>query len=48
MGGDADRRVDGQDLRGLALQLRPKEINEVMTGKRGWEKDGLGKTGRPI
>lgn len=37
--------ADGQIFGALALQLRPKEINEVMTGKRGWEKDGLGKTG---
>lgn len=37
---------DGGEIFGaLALQLRPKEINEVMTGKGGWEKDGLGKTG---
>ena len=29
----------------LALQLRPEEINHVMTGDRQWEKDGLGRTG---
>jgi class 3 adenylate cyclase len=29
----------------LALQLRPKEINAVMTGDSGWESDGLGRTG---
>ncbi len=29
----------------LALQLRPAEINNVMTGNRNWEKDGLGRTG---
>jgi class 3 adenylate cyclase len=37
---------DGGGIYGaLALQLRPKEINEVMTGKGGWEKDGLGRSG---
>lgn len=29
----------------LALQLRPSEINDVMTGNGRWEADGLGKTG---
>ena len=29
----------------LALQLRPEEINHVMTGDRQWEEDGLGRTG---
>jgi hypothetical protein len=29
----------------LALQLKPSEINKVMTGDRGWEQDGLGETG---
>ena len=29
----------------LALQLRHKEINAVMTGDSGWESDGLGRTG---
>ena len=29
----------------LALQLSLDRINDVMTGNRGWEKDGLGTTG---
>ena len=29
----------------LALQLRPSNINAVMTGNKGWEADGLGQTG---
>lgn len=29
----------------LALQLSAAGINDVMTGKRGWEADGLGRTG---
>ncbi len=29
----------------LALQLSSDGINSVMTGDRGWERDGLGKTG---
>lgn len=36
---------DGGIYGALALQLRPQEINEVMTGDGGWEKDGLGRTG---
>lgn len=36
---------DGRIYGALALQLRPKEINDVMTGLGGWEKDGLGKSG---
>ncbi len=37
---------DGGGIYGaLALQLRPKEINEVMTGNGGWEEDGLGRSG---
>ena len=37
---------DGGGIYGaLALQLRPKEINKVMTGNNGWEEDGLGQTG---
>jgi hypothetical protein len=29
----------------LALQLKPSEINKVMTGDRQWEHDGLGQSG---
>ncbi len=29
----------------LALQLSAEGINKVMTGDRGWERDGLGRTG---
>ncbi len=37
---------DGGGIYGvLALQLSVSEINKVMTGNRGWEKDGQGKTG---
>lgn len=37
---------DAEGIRGvLALQLRPAEINDVMTGKRQWETEGLGLTG---
>jgi class 3 adenylate cyclase len=30
----------------LALQLSTAAIEDVMTGRQGWEKDGLGKTGQ--
>ncbi len=37
---------DGSQLLGvLAVQLPVDEINNVMTGNRNWEKDGLGKSG---
>ena len=37
---------DGQDRLGVfALQLSTEAIEDVATGGRGWEKDGLGKTG---
>ena len=36
---------DGGIYGALAMQLRPKEINAVMTGDSGWEADGLGRTG---
>ena len=37
---------DGGGIYGvLALQLSVDEINNVMTGDQGWEKDGQGKTG---
>lgn len=37
---------DGGGIYGiLALQLSVDRINDVMTGKQGWEKDGQGKTG---
>lgn len=36
-----DGRIEGA----LALQLKPSETNKVMTGNRGWETDGLGRTG---
>ena len=29
----------------LAMQLSSEELDNVMTGNRGWERDGLGKTG---
>ena len=29
----------------LALQLKPTEINSVMTGNREWKEDGLGDSG---
>ena len=32
----------------LAFQLSTEAINNVMTGNRGWEKDGLGKTGEAL
>jgi class 3 adenylate cyclase len=38
---------DGQERLGvLALQLSTAAIDDVMTGKRGWVKDGLGQTGQ--
>jgi len=36
-----DGRIDGV----LALQLKPSEINRVMTGDQGWQADGLGESG---
>lgn len=37
---------DADGIRGvLALQLRAAGINTVMTGDRGWERDGLGRSG---
>jgi class 3 adenylate cyclase len=37
---------DGGGIYGvLAMQLSADRINDVMTGKKGWEKDGQGKTG---
>ena len=37
---------DGSGIHGaLALQLSSEGINNVMTGDRGWEDEGLGKTG---
>ena len=32
----------------LALQLSTEAINRVMTGDRGWQREGLGKTGESI
>ena len=40
---------DGKKLLGvLAFQLSTDAINNVMTGNRGWETDGLGKTGEAL
>ena len=40
---------DGQEHVGvLALQLSTAAIDEVMTGNRGWVRDGLGKTGESV
>lgn len=37
---------DGRGIQGvLALQLNADGINKVMTGDRGWEAEGLGRTG---
>ncbi len=37
---------DGNERLGIfALQLSSAAIDDVMTGKRGWERDGLGQTG---
>lgn len=36
---------DGGIYGALALQLRPKELNDVMTGNGDWEQDGLGASG---
>jgi class 3 adenylate cyclase len=32
----------------LALQLSTKAIDDVLTGHRGWQKDGLGQTGQSV
>jgi class 3 adenylate cyclase len=40
---------DGKERIGiLAFQLSTEAINNVMTGNRGWETDGLGKTGEAL
>lgn len=40
---------DGQERLGVfALQLSTAAIDDVMTGKRGWERDGLGQTGESV
>lgn len=40
---------DGEERLGVfALQLSTEAIDRVMTGNRGWERDGLGKTGESI
>ncbi|HKF46670.1 MAG TPA: adenylate/guanylate cyclase domain-containing protein [Terracidiphilus sp.] len=40
---------DGKERIGiLAFQLSTDAINKVMTGDRGWENDGLGKTGEAL
>ncbi|MFM9034206.1 MAG: adenylate/guanylate cyclase domain-containing protein [Mycobacterium sp.] len=37
---------DGGGIYGvLAMQLSSEELDNVMTGNRGWDRDGLGKTG---
>jgi class 3 adenylate cyclase len=36
---------NGQNIGVLALQLSNKEIDNVVSGNRGWIRDGLGKTG---
>jgi class 3 adenylate cyclase len=39
--------VDGQESVGVfALQLSTAAIDDVVSGRRGWEKDGLGRTGQ--
>jgi class 3 adenylate cyclase len=40
---DGDRRLGA-----LVLQLSTEAINQVMTGDRGWLRDGLGQTGESI
>ncbi len=41
--------VDGDERLGIfALQLSTAAIDEVMTGRRGWKKDGLGTTGQSV
>ncbi|MBV8072314.1 MAG: HAMP domain-containing protein [Acidobacteriaceae bacterium] len=40
---------DGDERLGIfALQLSTAAIDDVMTGRRGWERDGLGKTGQSV
>ncbi len=40
---------DGQERLGVfALQLSTAAIDDVMTGKRGWERDGLGHSGESV
>lgn len=40
---------DGQERLGVfVLQLSTAAIDDVMTGKRGWERDGLGQTGESV
>lgn len=40
---------DGQERLGVfALQLSTAAIDDVMTGRRGWEREGLGKTGESV
>jgi class 3 adenylate cyclase len=40
---------DGQERLGVfALQLSTAAIDDVMTGNRGWSRDGLGKTGESV
>jgi class 3 adenylate cyclase len=40
---------DGQERLGVfALQLSTAAIDDVMTGKRRWERDGLGETGESV
>ena len=36
---------DGQRMGVLALQLSNEEIDNVVSGNRGWDRDGLGRTG---
>ncbi|MBV8841502.1 MAG: HAMP domain-containing protein [Bryobacterales bacterium] len=40
---------DGNERLGVfALQLSTAAIDDVMTGRRGWERDGLGQTGQSV
>jgi class 3 adenylate cyclase len=40
---------DGNERLGiLALQLSTEAIDDVLTGQRGWQKDGLGKSGQSV
>ena len=41
--------VDGSEPLGVfALQLSSAAIDDVMTGRRGWQRDGLGDTGQSL
>lgn len=40
---------DGKERLGiLALQLSTAEIDDVVSGRKGWQRDGLGETGRSV